>query len=105
MKSFGERLPRVNVITKSVGAVCMTVGETPMFACSVAHDTYNINHQFNCNDRCLIYITCKHYDLVNLLICQTSKSSNVDEIIIMTIPENFSVLKLACRNIFLETII
>ena len=63
----------------------MTVGETSIFACSVAHDTYNINHQFNCNDRRLIYIiTCKHYNLVNLLICQTSKSSNVDEIIIMT---------------------
>ena len=39
--------------------VCINVNETPTVTSSVTGDTYIINHRFDCNERCLVYLlTC-----------------------------------------------
>ena len=39
--------------------VCLNVNETSTFASTVTCGTYIINHKFNCNDKCLVYLlTC-----------------------------------------------
>ena len=41
-------------------AVCLNVNETSPSTSSVTHETYKINHKFDCNSKCLIYLlTCK----------------------------------------------
>ena len=41
-------------------AVCLNVNETSTFTSSVTNETYKINHNFDCNNKCLIYLlTCK----------------------------------------------
>ena len=41
-------------------AVCLNFNETSTFTSSVTHETYKINHKFDCNSKCLIYLlTCK----------------------------------------------
>ena len=37
-------------------AVCLNVNETSTFTSSVTHETYKINHKFDCNSKCLIYL-------------------------------------------------
>ena len=38
----------------------MNTNETSTFTSLAVHEIYKINHQFNCNDKCLIYlIICK----------------------------------------------
>ena len=40
--------------------VCLNVNQTSSFTSSVTHETYKINHQFDYNIRCLIYLLlCK----------------------------------------------
>ena len=40
--------------------VCLNVNQTSSFTSSVTHETYKINHKFDCNSKCLIYLlTCK----------------------------------------------
>ena len=40
--------------------VCLNVSETETFTSTVTHTSYKINHSFDCNDKCLIYLlTCK----------------------------------------------
>ena len=36
--------------------VCLNVQETSFFTSSVTNETYNINHQFKCNEKCLFYL-------------------------------------------------
>ena len=39
--------------------VCRSITETDMFICNNDRKSYKINHSFNCNNRCLIYLlTC-----------------------------------------------
>ena len=39
--------------------VYLNVNETSTFASTVTGETYIINHKFNCNDKCLVYLlTC-----------------------------------------------
>ena len=39
--------------------VCLNVTETKTSSSAVTKKEYNINHKFNCNDKCLIYLlTC-----------------------------------------------
>ena len=39
--------------------VCLNVNERSTFASTVTGETYIINHKFNCNDKCLVYLlTC-----------------------------------------------
>ena len=39
--------------------VCINVNETSIFTSTVAGETYIINHRFDCNERCLVYLlTC-----------------------------------------------
>ena len=40
--------------------VCLNIQETSCFSSSVTNATYNTNHQFECNEKCLVYLlTCK----------------------------------------------
>ena len=40
--------------------LCLNVSETKTFTSTVTHTSYKINHSFDCNDKCLIYLlTCK----------------------------------------------
>ena len=40
--------------------VCLNVSETDVFQLFQAKEHYNINHQLNCNDKCLLYLlSCK----------------------------------------------
>ena len=42
--------------------VCLNVNETSTFASTVTGETYIINHKFNCNDKCLVYLlNCNCY--------------------------------------------
>ena len=46
--------------------VCLNVNETSTFTSSVTHEAYKINHKFDCNSKCLIYLLpckqcSKHY--------------------------------------------
>ena len=39
--------------------VCINVNETSTFTSTVTGETYIINHRFDCNERCLVYLlTC-----------------------------------------------
>ena len=41
--------------------VCLNVQQTSCFSSSVTNETYKINHQLECNEKCLIYLlTCKN---------------------------------------------
>ena len=41
-------------------AMCLNFNKTSTFISSVTHETYKINHKFDCNSKCLIYLlTCK----------------------------------------------
>ena len=40
--------------------VCLNVNETDCFKSSVTNIEYKINHQLNCNDKCLIYLLTCH---------------------------------------------
>ena len=45
---------------KSRFQVCLNVNETDTFTSTVTKKTYNINHKFDCSDKCSIYLlTCK----------------------------------------------
>ena len=40
--------------------VCLNIQETSCFSSSVTNETYKINHQFECNEKCIVYLlTCK----------------------------------------------
>ena len=40
----------------------MAVYNLYLFSSSVTNETYKINHQFDCNEKCLVYLlTCKKY--------------------------------------------
>ena len=39
---------------------CLNVNKTDTFASATTGETYKINHQFNCNSKCFVYLlTCK----------------------------------------------
>ena len=41
--------------------VCVNVTETNTFSSTVTGKTYKINHKFDCDENCLVYLlTCKH---------------------------------------------
>ena len=58
-----HHLERVTGSCKCYGkryTVCLNGSETSTFTSSVTHKTYKINHEFNCNSKCLIYLlACK----------------------------------------------
>ena len=40
--------------------VCLNVSETDVFQSFQTKEQYKVNHQLNCNDKCLIYLlSCK----------------------------------------------
>ena len=45
--------------------VCLNVQKTSCFSSSVTNETYKIRHQFECNQKCLIYLmTCKMFKTI-----------------------------------------
>ena len=57
--------PKLYPLKRSVGSfkfnckrcqVCLNVTETKTFSRTVTKKEYKINHKFNCNDKCLIYL-------------------------------------------------
>ena len=55
--------PKLYPVERSVGSfiskrphcqICTNVNETDIFACTVTGETYKINHQFVCMEKCLI---------------------------------------------------
>ena len=45
---------------KKRGEVCDVISETDTFSSTVTGKSFKINHKFNCNDKCLVYLaTCK----------------------------------------------
>ena len=62
-------LERVTGSCKCLGkrcAVFLNVNETSTFTSSVTHETYKINHKFDCNSKCYIYLlkvqSCKSHN-------------------------------------------
>ena len=40
--------------------MCDVISETDTFSSTVTGESFKINHKFNCNDKCLVYLaTCK----------------------------------------------
>ena len=47
--------------------LCLNVTETKAFSSTVTRKEYKINHKFNCNDKCLIYLhTCNKCKLQHM---------------------------------------
>ena len=83
--------------------VCVNVTETNIFTSTVTGKTYKINHKFDCDENCLVYLlTCKlcgiHY-FDKLLL-----TSVTDGIIIKVTGENTHVMKIVCKSICMITI-
>ena len=69
-RKLGSYLVRAKLypLERSVGSfkcngkwcqVCLNVTETKTFSSTITKKEYKINHKFNCNDKCLIYLlTC-----------------------------------------------
>ena len=81
--------------------VCLYVNETSTFASTVTGETYIINHKFNCNDKCLIYLLtcncCKKQYVVKL-----STNSVLDGTIIKVIVGNINVVKHVYNNTYMS---
>ena len=68
--------------------VCDNVtAETTTFKSSVTSNEYKINHSFNCNEKCLIYLFAKH--VKSSMLVRPVIVSNSDGIITKTITESF----------------
>ena len=80
--------------------VCDNVTETSTFTSTVTQNTYKINHQFNCSEKCLVYLLkCNKCFKQN--VRQTGTNSVGGRITINLMIENSKELNLACSNIFL----
>ena len=80
--------------------VCSNVTEADTFSSTVTGETFQINHELNCDSKCLIY----------LLKCKFCKKQYVGETtdafqggtITRTMIENFREMKVACNNVFMS---
>ena len=81
--------------------VCLNVNEPSAFASIVTGETNIINHKFNCNDKCLVYLLtcncCKKQYVVKL-----STNSILDGKIIKVIVGNINVVKHVCNNTYMS---
>ena len=74
--------------------VCKNVLETDTFTCSNDQTTYKINHKFDCNEKCLVYlITCNK-------CLKQYVGQDQDEITIKIIPRNLIEEKTVCKDTF-----
>ena len=77
-------------------AMCLNFNETSTFTSSVTHETYKINHKFDCNSKCLIYLSAwkkcsEQYVGQTIDVGQTI--SDFDGTTIKIIAENINTLK------------
>ena len=85
-------------------AMCLHFNETSTFISSVTHETYKINHKFDCNSKCLIYLSASKQcseQYVGQTIDVGQIISDFDGATIKIITENINILKPVCKNIFL----
>ena len=82
--------------------VCLNVNETSTFASTVTGESYIINHKFNCNDKCLVYLlNCNCYKKNNAWVIR-STNSVLDGTIIKVIVGSISVVKHACNSTYMS---
>ena len=83
--------------------VCVNVTETNTFTSTVTSKTYKIDHKFDCDENCLVYLLmCEHCS--QYLVCWTMVTSITNGIIIKITVENTHVMKIVCKNICMVTI-
>ena len=82
--------------------VCENVTETWTFTSTGTQNTYKINHQFNCSEKCLVYLlTCnKCFKQYVGMLGKPQMNSAEGGITINLMIGNSKGLNLACRNIF-----
>ena len=76
--------------------VCLNIQEI-CFSSSVTNETYKINHQFECNKKCLVYLlTCIKRLKQNA--AQTIDPFDIVEITTKVTTERFKALSYICKN-------
>ena len=74
--------------------VCLNVSETDVFQSFQTKEQYKINHQLNCNDKCLIYLlSCK----VSEIIGKPKEERNISSHLILSIFHLIVVLLLLTK--------
>ena len=64
----------------------------------MTNDTYQINHQFECNEKCIVYLfTCKR--CLKQCVGQTTIPFDTVGTTTKVTAENFNTLSHACKNI------
>ena len=81
--------------------VCLNVNETSTFTSAFTVETHIINHKFNCNEKCSVYLlTCncckKQY------MGQQPTNSVLDVTIIKVIVGNINAVKHKCSNTYMS---
>ena len=82
--------------------VCVNITETSTFSSTVTGKTYKINHKFDCDENCLVYLlTCKHCgSMLDKLLLTFATEGIITKITV----ENIHVMKITCKNICMITI-
>ena len=81
--------------------VCQSISETDTFTCSNDGTTYKINHKFDCNEKCLIYlITCKK--CFKEYVGQTVDTLGVVGITTKMMLESMKEANTVCKNIYMN---
>ena len=109
ISSYLER-PKLYPLERSVGSrqckkrrceVCTKFTETDTFSSTVTGETFQINHELNRDDKCVIYLPkCK--------VCNkqyVGETTYVGRTITRTMTENFNGMKVACNNVFMSIFI
>ena len=89
---------------KNRSEVCDYVTDTNIFSSTVTGESFKSNHQINCDDRCIIYLlTCKQCQ--KQYTGETTNDFNIDGTIISPTLESLIGKSLACKNIFIDTLV
>ena len=83
--------------------VCDYVTDTDTFTSTVTGKYFKINHQLNCDDRCIIYLNASN--VRSNILGKLRMILDVDGIIASPILESLIGKSLACKNIFIDTLV
>ena len=84
--------------------VCTNVVETDTFSSTVADQTFQINHELNCDDKCLIYLLkCKVCN--KQYVGETTDQFRLRWNNFKDKDKNFRDMKVVCNNIFMNIFI
>ena len=85
--------------------VGFNISEMGMFTSTVTRTSYKISHNFDCNDKCLIYLlTCKTC-LKHMLVVPQIGTTDIVGIIVNVMTEKMKELRLVCINLFFNILI